>query len=256
MGAVLKQAGTIKASELGGLYKSMPWSASFCIVGAASISAFPLTSGFVAKSMILTAAAEEHHMIAFLVLLFASAGVAEHSGIKIPFFGFFGHDHGLWKKVKEAPLPMLAAMAGAAALCLGIGIWPQPLYSLLPFEVDFQPYTTSHVVTQLQLLLFAVLAFVWLWKARLYPDEERSTNLDFDWVYRKALPRILEPLGAAYSLGAAKANRLAGWAGRGARSAIARQWGPEGLWGEPWPTGRTSMWAAILLVVYLVFYYI
>ena len=60
MGAVLLRAGTVNGSELGGLYKSMPWTASFCIVGAASISAFPLFSGFVSKSLILTAVAEEH----------------------------------------------------------------------------------------------------------------------------------------------------------------------------------------------------
>ncbi|CAN0334936.1 unnamed protein product, partial [Chrysoparadoxa australica] len=72
MGAVLYRVGTIKASELGGLYKSMPLTAVFCIIGAMSISAFPLFSGFVTKSMILTAAAVEHHWIAWLVLLFAS----------------------------------------------------------------------------------------------------------------------------------------------------------------------------------------
>ncbi|HEY0825486.1 MAG TPA: proton-conducting transporter membrane subunit, partial [Ramlibacter sp.] len=41
MGAVLFRVGTVKGSELGGLYKSMPWTTGFCIVGAASISAFP-----------------------------------------------------------------------------------------------------------------------------------------------------------------------------------------------------------------------
>jgi len=60
MGAVLYRTGTCKGSELGGLYKSMPFTTGFCIIGAASISAFPLFSGFVSKSMILLAVAEDH----------------------------------------------------------------------------------------------------------------------------------------------------------------------------------------------------
>ncbi|MEL6861139.1 MAG: Na(+)/H(+) antiporter subunit D [Pseudomonadota bacterium] len=108
MGAVLYRVGTAKASELGGLYKSMPWTTIFCIIGAVSISAFPLFSGFVAKAMTMSAVATEGYVIVWLMLLFASAGVLEHSGIKIPYFTFFGHDSG--KRVKEAPFNMLLAM--------------------------------------------------------------------------------------------------------------------------------------------------
>jgi multicomponent Na+:H+ antiporter subunit D len=79
MGAVLLRAGTVKASELGGLYRAMPWTARFCVVGAMSISAFPLLSGFVSKGMILAAVAEEHHTVIFVALLFASAGVMDRS---------------------------------------------------------------------------------------------------------------------------------------------------------------------------------
>ncbi|MEK9751938.1 MAG: Na(+)/H(+) antiporter subunit D [Rhodospirillaceae bacterium] len=189
MGAVLFRTGTVKASELGGLYKSMPWTAGFCIIGAMSISAFPLFSGFVTKSMILTAAAEEHRWIVWGILLIASAGVMEHSGIKIPYFAFFAHDSG--RRVKEAPFNMLLAMGITAALCIGIGIHPEPLYAILPFAVDYHPYTTAHVMTSLQLLVFAAIAFVWLVTSGRYPAETPSVNLDFDWVYRRLLPRFL-----------------------------------------------------------------
>ncbi len=189
MGAVLYRTGTVKGSELGGLYKTMPWTTGFCIVGAASISAFPLFSGFVTKSMILTAAAEEGYLIVFLVLLFASAGVFHHSGIKIPFFAFFAHDSG--KRPQEAPINMLLAMGLAAFLCIAIGVYPQPLYALLPFNVDYTPYTTTHVVTTLQLLIFSGLAFATLQRTGLYPPELRSTVLDFDFIYRWLAPRIV-----------------------------------------------------------------
>ena len=189
MGAVLHRTGTAKGSELGGLYKSMPWTTGFCIVGSASISAFPLFSGFVTKSMILTAAAGEGYLIPFLVLLFASAGVFHHSGIKIPFFAFFAHDSG--KRPKEAPFNMLLAMGLTAFLCIGIGVYPQPLYALLPFPVEYVPYTTTHVVTTLQLLMFSALAFAVLQRTGLYPAELRSTVLDFDFSYRWFAPKVI-----------------------------------------------------------------
>ena len=192
MGAVLYRTGTIKGSELGGLYKSMPYTTGLCIIGAASISAFPLFSGFISKSLIITATAVEGYWGVWLVLLFASAGVFHHSGIKIPYFAFFQHDSG--KRPDEAPLNMLIAMSLAAFLCIAVGVYPQALYNILPYEVNFQPYTTTHVVTQLQLLLFSALAFGWLMRSGLYPPELKSTNLDFDWSYRYLLPRLLERL--------------------------------------------------------------
>lgn len=205
MGAVLHRCGTIKASELGGLYKSMPLTTVFCIIGAMSISAFPLFSGFVTKSMIMTAAAGEGHWFAWAVLLMASAGVMEHSGIKIPYFAFFAHDNG--RRVKEAPWNMLLAMAITAFLCLYIGIHPEPLYAILPFPVDYTPYTTAHVITQLQLLMFALLAFIVLIRKGWYPAEIPSLNLDTDWIYRRFLPCVFRGIG-----------RVIGWADRTIRT--------------------------------------
>ena len=186
MGAVLLRTGTIKGSELGGLYKSMPYTATFCIVGAASISAFPLFSAFITKSMVITAAASEGYTLVWFMLLFASAGVFHHAGIKIPYFAFFAHDSGI--RCQEAPRSMLIAMGLSAALCIGIGIFPDALYRILPFTVDYAPYTTTHVVTQLQLLLFSALAFAFLIRSGIYPPELRSVNLDVDWIYRRAAP--------------------------------------------------------------------
>jgi multicomponent Na+:H+ antiporter subunit D len=186
MGAILYRTGTAKASDLGALYKSMPFTTFFCLVGAASISAFPLFSAFITKSMVITAAADGNYPGLWMILMFASAGVLHHAGIKIPFYGFFGPDRGL--RCKEAPVNMLFAMAIGAALCIGIGSFPSVLYGLLPFEVDYHPYGTSHVITQLQLLFFAILAFVVLKLRNIEPHEIPGTNLDFDWVYRKLGP--------------------------------------------------------------------
>ena len=123
-----------------------------------------------------------------MALIFASAGVLEHSGIKIPYFAFFGHDRGF--KVNEAPLSMLIAMGIAAGLCVAIGIAPQMLYSLLPYEVTYKVWDAGHVLGELQLLLFAVLAFAFLMVRGLYPPEIDSTVLNTDWLFRKAAPAL------------------------------------------------------------------
>ncbi|MGI9484360.1 MAG: Na(+)/H(+) antiporter subunit D [Geminicoccaceae bacterium] len=249
MGAVLHRVGTIKASELGGLYKSMPWTAGFCIVGSASISAFPLFSGFISKSMILAAAAEQGYLIPWLVLLFASAGVLDHSGIKIPFFSFFAHDSGI--RVKEAPKNMLLAMGITAFLCVGIGVFPAPLYAILPHPVDFHPYTVTHVITQYQLLLFSALAFVWLMRSGVYPPELRSTNLDFDVIYRKGLPalaswfvRIFQPMDHAIRQSVIRVcHRVV--------AGIYRYSGPGGSLARSLGTGSMVFWVLTMLAGYL-----
>ncbi len=192
MGAVLYRVGTCKASELGGLFKHMPITAICSIVGAISISAFPLFSGFVAKSLIMSSLGYEGLSFIYFMLLFASAGVLHHSGIKIPFFAFFAHDSGL--KPKEAPLNMIIAMIISAFLCILIGIFPSLFYQILPYEVNYQPYDFSHVLSQLQLLTFAAFAFICLWHFKIYPPELNSTVLNSDWFYRKMIPGVLKPV--------------------------------------------------------------
>ncbi|MDH3579134.1 MAG: Na(+)/H(+) antiporter subunit D [Hyphomicrobiales bacterium] len=254
MGAVLHRVGTVKGSELGGLYKSMPWTTAFCIIGAASISAFPLFSGFISKSLIISAAMKEGYYWTWVVLLFASAGVFHHSGIKIPYFAFFAHDSG--KRCQEAPLNMLVAMAIAAALCVGLGVMPGLLYAHLPFAVDYHPYSLDHVVTQLQLLMFSALAFTVLMRTGLYPPELKSVNLDFDWTYRRLGKSALQSLAS-----------FGRWIGSGSTTTITRtltafvsrlyrHHGPKGILARTWPTGSMAFWTTFLLGAYLILYYL
>jgi multicomponent Na+:H+ antiporter subunit D len=242
MGAVLHMTGRINGSDLGGLYKTMPLTATFCIVGALSISAFPLFSGFVSKSLIMAAALEQGYHGVWLALLFASAGVFHHAGIKIPFFAFFAHDSGI--RVREPPLNMLIAMGIAAVLCIFIGSYPWLLYGLLPFAVDYTPYDTTHVIAQLQLLFFSALAFTWLKLSGLYPPELRSLNIDAEWTYRWLGPRVIRTLAV---IGEPLDKRLV--------DALWRHHGPQGILARSWPTGSMVLWVAIFLGVYLVLYY-
>jgi len=254
MGAVLYRTGKIDGSALGGLYKSMPKTAAFCIVGAASISAFPLFSGFVSKSMVMVAALEEGHPIVWLALLFASAGVFHHAGIKIPFFAFFSHDSGI--RCEEAPRNMLIAMGLAAVICVFNGSYPWALYSMLPFPVDYAPYTAAHVMTQTQLLFFSALAFCWLKLAGLYPPELPGLNIDAEWSYRKALPAltrwVLRIGGPARSSVLSRAERRL----EAAFLQIYRHHGPSGILARTQSTGSTVLWVAILLGLTLLMAYL
>lgn len=181
-GAVLHSTGKIRGTDLGGLYKTMPYTAACCMIGAASISAFPLFSGFISKSMTVTAVAEAHMTVVWLMLLFASAGVFHHAGIKVPYFIFFGHDSGI--RAKEPPFNMRLAMGIAAFICIFLGIFPAPLYEILPHPVNFEPFTAFHVAGMLQLLMFGALAFTLLILSGYYPAEQRAVNLDTDWFLR------------------------------------------------------------------------
>jgi multicomponent Na+:H+ antiporter subunit D len=248
MGAVLHMTGKIKATDIGGLYRSMPITTVLCIIGAASISAFPLFSGFVAKSIIMAAALKEGHNFLWLILLVASAGVLKHAGIQIPFFAFFAHDSGI--RTTEPPKNMLLAMFIAAALCLGIGMYPTMLYNLLPHAMDFTAYDLTHVLTQLQLLFFAMLAFVWLYRSGLYPPEVRAVNVDAEWIYRRFFPRLCRAIlswmwRTDAAIRGSFMTRL-----DGLFAFLIQLHNPSGRTSHLRPTGNMVMWVAVLLAVY------
>jgi len=252
MGAVLHMTGRVNGSDLGGLYKSMPVTATMCIIGAASISAFPLFSAFVTKSMIMSAALEEGHKWLWLPLLFASAGVLEHAGIKIPYFAFFAHDSGI--RTKEAPKNMLVAMGVAALVCVAIGVFPGTFLSLLPFDVTYAPYTVTHVLTQTQLLVFGILAVVVLIRTGIYPAETPSVNLDFDWTYRRLGASVVRTVGGVVSaVDRAVRSAVLELVDTGLGVAV-RGHGPKGALSRTWPTGSRVLWVAILLGISLVLY--
>ncbi|MEE2777310.1 MAG: Na(+)/H(+) antiporter subunit D [Acidobacteriota bacterium] len=185
-GAVLQMTGLRKLSDMGGLYKTMPITLGLYMVGGFAISAVPLFSGFVSKSMVVSAAGEDHRATIFLMLTLASAGTFLHTGLKLPYYMFFGKDSGI--RAKEPPSNMLAAMGLAAAACILIGVFPGLLYPLLPNAVDYAPYTLQHVTSTLGMLAFTALGFSLLLR---HLDPERTVSLDTDWFYRRGLARLM-----------------------------------------------------------------
>jgi multicomponent Na+:H+ antiporter subunit D len=184
-GAVLHMTGQSKFTELGGLWSKMPWTFVFTLIGGLSISAFPLFSGFVSKSMIVAAGFEEHRMWTGFLLMLASVGTFLHTGLKVPYFIWFGKrncSETTWKQAKEPPWNMMAAMAAASVLCIFIGCYTPYLYNMLPHaNVEYHPYTSYHLSETLQLLLFTAVGFFLLLK-KLEPTP--TISLDMDWFYR------------------------------------------------------------------------
>ena len=178
-GSVLYMTGRRNCTELGGLFQTMPITMICGVIGAFAISAFPFTSGFVTKSMVSYAAADEDLFYVWLGLVAASAGVFLHAGIKFPWFVFFQKDSGL--RPPDPPGNMKFAMYILSTFCILLGLFPGLIYSILPYEVEYEPYTVSHVLFQLQLLLFAGFAFFIMLPLL---KRTQTISLDFDWIAR------------------------------------------------------------------------
>lgn len=180
-GVVLQTTGKSKLTELGGLAKKQSLTLWLYMIGAFSISGFPLFNGFISKSMVVAAAGDAHFDTAMLLLLLASVGTFLHTGLKLPYFTW-------WNKSKEEIVPakpqfnMHIGMALAAFLCILIGVYPSLLYNYLPFAVNYQPYTLYHLTESVQILTFTFIAF---WFLRTKLAGESTIAIDTDWIYRK-----------------------------------------------------------------------
>src|SRR6266540_4636572 len=202
-GAVLETTGLRKLSDMGGLYKTMPLTLGLYMVGAFAISAVPLFSGFVSKSMVVSAAGDSHRTWVYLMLVLASSGTFLHTGLKLPYYMFFAGNSARPRgrtstrppgpepeaRGKEPPGNMLLAMGLAAAACVLIGVFPDLLYRQLPNPVDYAPYTLQHITSTLGMLGFTALGFFLLLK---HLDPEPTISLDTDWFYRLGSARLLK----------------------------------------------------------------
>ncbi len=278
MGAVLVQTGTARATDLGGLARAMPWTAAFCVAGALAVS-FPLFGGYVAKSLITSAASDAGASVAWVVLSVGSAGIFLVCSIKVPYAVFFAPAGPVARGEAIAPLPgaalshstsaattaaslqdppvnMRVAMGLAAALCLVIGLLPSQLYAILPNAIEYSPYKVSKIIAQLQLLAFAALAFVLALRWQLYPIEGRVILLDTDWLYRRFGYHFASTL---MMLGRDMWKAIAGAAAAAVEQAersIGRTHNPDGILGRPWSTGLMAFWTTALLAGYLLLFYL
>ncbi|MCW9078245.1 MAG: Na(+)/H(+) antiporter subunit D [Gammaproteobacteria bacterium] len=254
-GVVVYRTGFSKCTDLGGLFRTMPLTTICGIIGALSISSFPLTSGFTTKTMISQAAADEGMVAVYLLLAAASAGVFLHAGIKFPWFVFFQKDSGL--RPKDAPWNMGVAMVLFAALCILMGVFPETFYQFLPYATDYVPYTAGKVLFYVQLLLFSGLAFF-----LLLPLMKRTLtiSLDTDWLWRVAMHSVLTAAEARLAVvgEALRSWRLARFATIRARAELyfdAQGEGKRaGVFARNWSIRTTALWIAVLLTGYVLVY--
>jgi multicomponent Na+:H+ antiporter subunit D len=257
-GVVIYRTGKNKCMELGGLFRTMPLTAACGIIGALAISSFPLTSGFTTKSMISQAAIDGNLMWVYMALTAASAGVFLHAGIKFPWFVFFQKDSGL--RPKDAPWNMGLAMVIFAGLCILLGVFPELLYGLLPYPVDYVPYTMGKVLFYLQLLLFSGLAFF-----VLLPLMKRTMtiSLDTDWLWRRAAFSLLKVVERRLDSIAKLVSKQRSRLQRFLHLLAVRYLGQphtadskeRGMFARSWPVGTTALWIAGLLSAYVLLYY-
>jgi multicomponent Na+:H+ antiporter subunit D len=255
-GTVVYRTGKHLCTDVGGLFRTMPLTAACGIIGALAISGFPLTSGFTTKTMISEAASMEHLGLVYMLLAAASAGVFLHAGIKFPWFVFFQKDSGL--RPKDAPWNMGLAMVIFAALCILLGVYPEPLYDLLPYPVTFEAYKAVKVIFYLQLLLFSGLAFFLLLPLM---KRTRTISLDWDWVWRVALARAAAAgfavLGALADWARAWLDQLHALLHPPTRKLLAprsdedvAESARDGLLARDWAIGAAALWIAVLFIAY------
>lgn len=283
-GAVLYVVGTVKLTDLGGLYKRMPLTLMLFLIGGFSIAAAPLMSGFVSKSMTISAAGEKQEAFAFLMLTLASSGTFLSIVLKMTYYMFFGKDKGI--QAEEPPLNMLVAMGIAGFLCIMIGLMPSTLYSLLPYPVVYEPYTAHHVISAIGLFGFTTIGFV-IFIKKLEPKP--VINLDTDWFYRKGASAFMWVLNNPMAKFGAKIARVAfetipsslSWISKNpmavlkiASDTVLLQFAvPEkreeikqriemekkiypGDIIKHWPIGTVVLWVILFLLAYLLVYYL
>lgn len=257
LGAVLLHTGTARASQLGGLARTMPWTAALCCIGALAISA-PLFVGFLAKSLIFATVAKAGYAGVWAVLLLASAGVFLVAGIKVTYAAFFARPNtpGLDTRPANTPPNMLAAMMLTALACVGIGVSPSAFFALLPGDVTYEAFKLENVITKVQLLAFAALAFAIAWQRGWLTLSAPGRLLDTDWLYRRlgrdAVDAFYRGAGSAYTAFAGAIRDLGRHAGR----ILAAVHQPETTLGGTTPTGAMAFWTTAVLAVLLVAFYV
>lgn len=250
-GSVLHATGQRKLSGLGGLATAMPVTLACTVWGALALAAFPLTSGFIAKSLISQSLLETHQPLAWFLLVGAAAAVTLHAGLKFIWFVFFDREAHI--TASDPPWNRRAALLLFAGISLVIGGYPPLLYDRLPFPVQYVPYTAAHVVTQGQLMLFAALAFF-----LLLPQlrQTATITLDFDWFYRRFGVALAGKFVATGQQLRERLERVFWW-----HVELLIRWlfihhGPKGWLASTWPTGSMVLWVAVLLGACLIFYYV
>jgi multicomponent K+:H+ antiporter subunit A len=220
VGVIIWKTGENLLSRVGGLQKRMPVTAIAFWIAAFSISGVPLFNGFVSKGMVILAA-EETSPLLWALLEIAAFGTFL-SFLKLGYFAFLRPAKGEVAGASDPPLPAQLAMAGTAALCLAIGVYPPLLYAILPAPVTYAVYDPIQTAETLAILGAAALFFFTVGKKIFEPH--KTGLVDFDALYAAACRAVVDFSGGmqqafrtvyqgatATAMGFFEAGRMAMW---------------------------------------------
>jgi len=223
----------------------MPIATATMLLGGFALAAMPLTAGFVSKSAIMQALADEHAAIAWFGLTAISAGSFLYAGLKLPWFAML--KPGAGRRSGAVPPSMTAAMALLALLILAFGVAPDLLVRIAPGIAGVPVLTADHVLFQLQLLTGAGICFVLL-LALLVP--RTGITIDTVWLWRE-FPYLAARIVAAAARGAVSAFRPAVMDALPRTHSLSRTWVARLADAANWRTGDIALAATALLGVAL-----
>jgi multicomponent Na+:H+ antiporter subunit D len=180
-GAILHATGTTKLTELGGLAKSLRGVLVLYMIGAVSISLFPLLVGLGAAELYTEHATDIDRPWPLLALYVAAVATTLAVAVRLPYYAFFGERRST-VNVGSIPIAMYVAMGVGAALSVAVGLAPATTFDLLALDLHPHGFASANVVFGLQVFAFTVAAG---WLALPYLPPRGELTVDTDFLYRK-----------------------------------------------------------------------
>ena len=132
-GSLILRTGTRSMSNLGGIARKMPYTATFAMIAVLTMIGVPPTTGFMAEWILFTGALQTgtEHMDSFRVVLFSLAiltTILTSSYLLVMYKKiFFGKISPRFEKLRDVNRYAIIPMAFMASLTLFLGVYPDPI---------------------------------------------------------------------------------------------------------------------------------
>lgn len=129
VGMVEHETGTRRLSQLGGVWRAMPWTAAFTVVAAAAMAGLPPFGAFISKELFYAATLEFSAGVVhtlFPILAVAGSAFTFAYSVRLAYGMFFGPPGHPPKHPHEAPIGMRWSPLILTAFNPLLGLWPGP----------------------------------------------------------------------------------------------------------------------------------
>lgn len=185
LGAILGSRGSAQISNLEGVSRAMPLTATLLLVSGLAAAGAPLFASYTTIAIALEAMAQWELQWAWTLIACVPAGLFTAVCLRLTLAAFDGAP--VRAPIAEAPFPMLLGAALAAFFCLSVGVAPSWLYGLLPTTLEFAPFAIDRLAPHLALLGGAGVAFIAVRGLKLAPADRDVRLRDVDALYRGPL---------------------------------------------------------------------